>query len=285
MAVENITPPASLPWFQFYYQDFLVGAACLSLAERGAYITLICHQWTRGSIPDDATVRARLLGCSKREADAAWAGIASKFQQGADGAWRNPRVEVEREKQAQHRANGARGGFAKSQGKAKRNPRDSSGSSQPPSQGLAKGYPKPSQPPSQDLAKGYTSESESESETERSRSALKSAPIFARARTAADGPLAGTLPRDHLNCHPPCVRVCLSEKQHAILRERHGGTDADLDAFYAEVRADIEGPVGMRSWEFWESQFIARFGGTVNRKTAGNVAAAQAWLRDSRRES
>lgn len=85
---------------------------------------------------------------------------------------------------------------------------------------------------------------------------------------------AGSNPRDHLNCRQPCIRVCLSERQHAVLRERHGGTDADMDAFYAEVRQNIAGPVGMRAWEFWESQFIARFGTTVNPKTAGNAAAA-----------
>ena len=90
------------------------------------------------------------------------------------------------------------------------------------------------------------------------------------------------LPRDHLNCHQPCIRVCISEKQHAILRERHGGTDADMDAFYAEVRANLNGPVGQKPWDFWESQFNAKFGAPpVNSKTAGNVAAAQRWLQNS----
>jgi hypothetical protein len=82
------------------------------------------------------------------------------------------------------------------------------------------------------------------------------------------------------------VRVCLTEKQHAILRERHGGTDADLDAFYAEVRAQLHGPVAQRPWAFWESQFIAKFGGAVvSSKTAGNVAAARQWLQQTRRNS
>lgn len=91
--------------------------------------------------------------------------------------------------------------------------------------------------------------------------------------------MAGTLPRDHVNCHPPCVRICISEKQHAILRERHGGTDADLDAFYAEVRARLQGPVAERPWPFWEAQFIARFGGApVSAKTAGNLVAAARFI-------
>lgn len=276
MADQNIPPPASLPWFQFYYQDFLVGVSSLSMAETGAYITLLCFQWTNGSVPDDAAQRARLLRCSKRQAVAVWNGIRSKFEQGDDGAWRNLRLEAEREKQAQHRTNGAKGGFARSRGH-----------SRPPSQDLAGGKPEPSQKlaetkpeSSQALAESYPSESESESESERSkpRSALKSAPIFAPARQTG-GVGAGTFPRDHLNCHPPCIRVCISEKQHAILRERHGGTDANLEAFYADVRAHLDGPVGQKPWQFWDDQFAARFAApAVNSKTAGNVAAAARFI-------
>lgn len=95
---------------------------------------------------------------------------------------------------------------------------------------------------------------------------------FPSARTTA-GVMAGTLPRDHLNCRQPCIRVCISEKQHAILRARHGGTDADMDAFYADVRAHLDGPVGQRPWQFWDDQFAAKFAGTVDRRTAGNEAA------------
>lgn len=103
------------------------------------------------------------------------------------------------------------------------------------------------------------------------------APLRPRA-VYGPGAGAGSNPRDHLQCRPPCIRVCVSQKQHAILRERHGGTDADMDAFYADVRAQLSGPVGMRPWEFWESQFIARFGGTVDKRTAGNEAAKARFL-------
>jgi hypothetical protein len=89
---------------------------------------------------------------------------------------------------------------------------------------------------------------------------------------------AGSFPRDHLYCRPPCVRICLSEKQHGILRERHGGTDADLDAFYAEVRSRLDPtvPIGDTPWKFWDGQFAAKFGAVavVNPRTAGNAAAA-----------
>lgn len=93
------------------------------------------------------------------------------------------------------------------------------------------------------------------------------------------GVMSGTLPRDHVNCHQPCIRVCISEKQHAILREKHGGSDADLNAFYAEVRARLDPsvPIGDKPWQFWDAQFSARFGvvASVNPRTAGNLAAAR----------
>lgn len=99
------------------------------------------------------------------------------------------------------------------------------------------------------------------------------------ARGLSGGAGAGTFPRDHLYCRQPCVRVCVSEKQHGILRARHGGTDADLDAFYADVRAKLDPsvPIGEKPWAFWDAQFLARFGGIAQQatgKTAGNAAAA-----------
>lgn len=97
------------------------------------------------------------------------------------------------------------------------------------------------------------------------------------ARGMGAGVMAGALPRDHFLCRQPCERVCLSEKQHAILRARHGGSDADLDAFYAEVRARLDPgvPIGEKPWNFWDNQFAARFGSApAVGKTAGNIGAA-----------
>jgi hypothetical protein len=96
---------------------------------------------------------------------------------------------------------------------------------------------------------------------------------------------AGSNPRDHLYCRSngsKCARICVSEKQHGILRAKFGGdertSDAALDAFYAEVRSKLDPnqPIGDTPWKFWEAQFAAKFGtvGAVNPRTAGNVAAA-----------
>jgi len=109
------------------------------------------------------------------------------------------------------------------------------------------------------------------------------APLPARGLTP--GVMAGTLPRDHLNCHGPCERICISEKQHAILCEKYGSdrqtAAAVLDAFYAEVRAALDRniPITESSWPFWDRQFQARFGGPVpTGKTAGNYASLERFV-------
>jgi hypothetical protein len=93
-----------------------------------------------------------------------------------------------------------------------------------------------------------------------------------------------------LNCRGDglrCDRVCVSQRQHAYFRNKYGGTadaaDAALDAFYAEVRANLDPnmPIGDTPWKFWEAQFTAKFGtvaGVGNPKTAGNQAAVAQWL-------
>lgn len=106
--------PEKSPAFSFYAKDFMLGTVTLSLAERGAYITLLAYQWDIGGVPGDTDTLARILGCSRPQAVKAWLGIVAKFQQGSDGEWRNARLELERVKQADRRAalaaNGKRGG-------------------------------------------------------------------------------------------------------------------------------------------------------------------------------
>jgi uncharacterized protein YdaU (DUF1376 family) len=107
------------PAFSFYAKDFLLGTVTLSLAAKGAYITLLAYQWDNGSVPKDAEARQRILGCTKREAETLWESLGSKFEPGPDGQLRNGRLEMERAKQAERRAtltaNGQKGGRPKNQ--------------------------------------------------------------------------------------------------------------------------------------------------------------------------
>lgn len=112
-----LKPPA----FQFYADDFLGGTIAMSNEEKGLYITLLCVQWSQGSVSGDDFERlagGSFLGSIER--------VKSKFQVGQDGLYRNERMELERQKQAAFRAacaaGGKRGGGNPNFKKGQRNP-------------------------------------------------------------------------------------------------------------------------------------------------------------------
>jgi uncharacterized protein YdaU (DUF1376 family) len=95
------------PAFQFYADDFLAGTLLMSYEERGLYITMLCIQWSRGHVsPDDM---ARL---STAIAQPLASHVLAKFKQGEDGNFRNDRMEHERAKQDEFRANRSKSGKA-----------------------------------------------------------------------------------------------------------------------------------------------------------------------------
>lgn len=129
----------------------------------------------------------------------------------------------------------------------------------------------------------YTELTQPKAEAKADTEKIKSVPR-ALSRGEGSGVMGGSLPRDHLYCRPPCIRVCVSERLHAVLRSKYGGdpdvADAALDAFYAEVRANLpDTPIGDTAWKFWEGQFAARFGvQQIDRRAASNRAAAEKFI-------
>lgn len=95
------------PAFQFYADDFLAGTAEMTNEEVGAYIRLLCHQWSKGSIPGDMDRISRMAGAM---AVPSLGYVMSKFKVGEDGAYRNERLEAERMKQEQFRSIQAKNG-------------------------------------------------------------------------------------------------------------------------------------------------------------------------------
>ena len=83
----SVDPSKSAPWFDFYPERFIAGTAIMELAERGAYITLLCHQWLAGSLPDDPRILARLVGGEVAPA------VLEKFPVCEDGKRRNAKLE------------------------------------------------------------------------------------------------------------------------------------------------------------------------------------------------
>lgn len=103
------------PSFPFYPADWLLGTLTFSLAEDGAYLRLVMHQWHAGSVPgDDLSAVAKILRVTEREAKPLWAAVSVKFVRGEDGLWRNARLERQRVEKARYheskRVNGSKGG-------------------------------------------------------------------------------------------------------------------------------------------------------------------------------
>lgn len=82
------------PAFQFYADDFLAGTMTMTNEERGAYISLLCLQWSKGFVTE-LDIQRICLGMPTH-----CQGICqSKFEVGEDGNYRNRRLEKERTKQ------------------------------------------------------------------------------------------------------------------------------------------------------------------------------------------
>jgi uncharacterized protein YdaU (DUF1376 family) len=88
------------PAFQFYPQDFLVGTAMLSAEETGAYIRLLCYQWTNDGLPNDQVILARIAGCGGNAIASIW----HKFGICDDGMIRNKRLDEIKNAQTEFRA-------------------------------------------------------------------------------------------------------------------------------------------------------------------------------------
>ncbi len=125
------------PAFQFYPRDFLIDGkvAAMTLAERGAYITLLCLCWTEGSLPSGMSALARLCKVSQAAFTRLWPALEPCFRgAGGDGSRIvQPRIERERQKQETYRTLKATAG--REGGKAK------AASQQRPSRRLAKASP------------------------------------------------------------------------------------------------------------------------------------------------
>jgi len=106
------------PAFQFYPKDFLTDShvVAMNLAERGAYITLLCLCWMERSLPTDVVSLARLCRVSKTAFARLWPALEPCFTL-VDGRLIQGRIERERQKQETYRRlkadAGQKGGHAK----------------------------------------------------------------------------------------------------------------------------------------------------------------------------
>jgi hypothetical protein len=96
------------PAVLFYTGDFLNGCLCLTMEERGQYITLLCLQHQSGHL-SEKTIRLSLGSVS--------VDVMAKFKKDENGLYFNERMEIETAKRLQfldsRRINGAKGGRPK----------------------------------------------------------------------------------------------------------------------------------------------------------------------------
>lgn len=97
------------PAFQFYADDFIGGTVVLTAEDVGAYMRLLCYQWGNGAIPSRKELVDRIAGC------VVGVDVMSKFTDG-----KNPRMELEREKQAEYRLQQSAKGKASAQARLNR---------------------------------------------------------------------------------------------------------------------------------------------------------------------
>jgi uncharacterized protein YdaU (DUF1376 family) len=82
------------PAFQFYADDFLAGTMTMTNEERGAYISLLCLQWSKGFVTE-LDIQRMCHGMPTH----CQCICQSKFVLEDDGLYRNKRLEKERTKQ------------------------------------------------------------------------------------------------------------------------------------------------------------------------------------------
>lgn len=112
----------SLPWMKFYPADFMGSGKVqmMSPAERGIYISLLCHEWQEGHLPDEPKRLARVAGATPEEMDAAWPAVRPCFNVAADGKLYHERLEAERRDAAERRERRRKMSEAGRKGAAKR---------------------------------------------------------------------------------------------------------------------------------------------------------------------
>ena len=90
----------ALFYFPFYVKDWLASRSVkrMTLAQRGAYLELLCAQWLDGSLPDDKDELRAILAVSEPEFSKVWSRVEPMFPVCQDGQRRNEKLDELREK-------------------------------------------------------------------------------------------------------------------------------------------------------------------------------------------
>jgi uncharacterized protein YdaU (DUF1376 family) len=100
---------SDLPYFPFYPHDFMLdeNVVAMSAVARGIYVSMLCHQWEHGSVPNKPAFIARLASATDEEVREALAGALGPCwpeDMEHPGRLVNPRLALEFDKAAEHRS-------------------------------------------------------------------------------------------------------------------------------------------------------------------------------------
>jgi hypothetical protein len=271
------------PAFQFYPRDFLSSTAMFSTAEVGAYIRLLSWSWDNGPLPPNDERITRIAGT---DVDT-WRAIAHKWEETARG-WVNPRLELERRKQAK---------FRKIQAGRIRKRWDSGGPTEPiPALGntgpIPESYRTDTGPipdsgplrntgPIPDLVKpdAYSSSSSSSADQDLETARTGRAQI-ARARVEPVWRTPGSQPQSiaaHQR-HAFCATregLCVGVGLHREFLGKLGvtRTEAELLAWYPVALAAFDGQaIGEDAFRFWRNVFAGWVGTATSAPAPGGKA-------------
>ena len=224
-----------LAHFPFYAGDFADATETWPNARVGAYMRLLTYQWNKHAIPaDDIDALARIIREPRAEARRLWSGeLQAKFQK-TDAGWQNLRLEQVRrdvilaiDRAKKHGEAGAKGRWnARAMpGHIPGHVREQSRSNaQIDARGGARAMlstntkderkdPDPSVPLRDQSVREFP-----QSPTNGST----------RSHAQAPGALAGTLPRDHMNCGFCGTRFCVKARVFVDMVRGYGaGPDAE----------------------------------------------------------
>lgn len=88
----------SREWMPMYWGDYLRDTRHLTLEQHGAYLMLIAHYWSTGSLPSDKKALRQILGLNSEENRKRWESICLAIAPFFDEQWKHKRVERELEK-------------------------------------------------------------------------------------------------------------------------------------------------------------------------------------------
>jgi len=118
---------STLPWMKFYPSDFMGSPKVRSMIarDRGIYISLLCHSWEEGSIPDDPNKLWMRCGVTPEQMREAWPTIRECFKQHPqeDGKLINERIEEERKLAMRRRESARKAGKSSAQSASTNNGR------------------------------------------------------------------------------------------------------------------------------------------------------------------